>query len=208
MHRYLLTIIISCILIIALSQISQAIGFYSKPEFRGRVIDAETKQPIAGTVVVVLYKKWEFGGPGGGNTVTMDAKETLTDKNGEFYFPSYRTMIGPLSRERVAEFIIFKPGYKSVMHVEGIKIPNEVYFTVEKDMIGKEAEIKFTDRRERQITYKGILGIVELKRAKTSEERSKGTPDRPTGYTSRDLPLLFKAVNEDRKERGLEGEVQ
>ena len=74
---------------------------YSKPEFRGRVIDAETKQPIEGAVVVVLYKKWEFGGPGGGNTLPFDAKETLTDKNGEFYFPSYRTVIGPLSRETV-----------------------------------------------------------------------------------------------------------
>ena len=42
--------------------------YYSKPEFRGRVIDAETKQPVEDAVVVVLYEKWEFGGPGGGNT--------------------------------------------------------------------------------------------------------------------------------------------
>ena len=86
---------------------------YSKPEFRGRVIDAETKQPIEGAVVVVLYKKWGFGGPGGGNTLPFDAKETLTDKNGEFYFPSYTTIIGPLSRTSRADFIIFKPGYKA-----------------------------------------------------------------------------------------------
>ena len=31
--------------------------YYSKPEFRGRVIDTETKQPVEGAVVVVLYEK-------------------------------------------------------------------------------------------------------------------------------------------------------
>ena len=38
------------------------LALYSKPEFRGRVIDAETKQPIEGAVVVVLYEKWQFAG--------------------------------------------------------------------------------------------------------------------------------------------------
>lgn len=201
MKKYFSVIIIVFVLVISLTQTSQANAFYSKPEFRGRVIDAETKQPIEEAVVVVLYNKWEFGGPGGGNTITMDAKETLTDKNGEFYFPSYSTMIGPLSRERVAEFIYFKPGYKSVTHVEGLKIPSEVYFTVEKDMIGKEAEIKFTDSRERKITYKGILGIVELK-------RGEHDPLIPTDYRSNKLPLLFKALNIDRRDRGYEGEIK
>jgi hypothetical protein len=59
--------------------------YYSKPEFRGRVIDSQTKQPLEGVVVVVLYERWRFGGPGGGNTLPMDAKETLTDKKGEFF---------------------------------------------------------------------------------------------------------------------------
>ena len=185
---------------------------YSKPEFRGRVIDAETKQPIEGAVVVAVYKKWEFGGPGGGNTLPFDAKETLTDKNGEFYFSSYTTIIGPLSRTSRADFIIFKPGYRAISSTEGIegrKVSDEKYFAIDKDMVGKEGEIRYIDDWETLRTFEGPLGIVELKRAKTSNDFLRGSPGAPSAdYRSNRLPLLFKAINEDRKNRGLEGEIR
>ena len=135
---------------------------YSKPEFRGRVIDAETKQPIEGAVVVVLYEKWEFGGPGGGSARPFDAKETMTDKNGEFYFPSYTTIIGPLSRNDRADFIIFKPGYRAISSTEGIegrKVSDEKYFAIDKDMVGKEGEIRYIDDWETLRTYRACWGL-------------------------------------------------
>jgi len=193
-------LIISILILIAV-QPAFAWLVYVKPEFRGKVIDAETKQAIEGVVVVVLYEKWEFGGPGGGNTLPMDAKETLTDKEGEFYFPAYKTMIGPLSRVSDVSFIIFKPGYMSVTRIDGIEIPEENYFTVEKDMVGKAGEIKYVDRWERWFSYKGPLGIVELKKG----ERD---PLMPPDYRSSKLPLLFKALNEDRRNRGYKGELK
>lgn len=207
MSKLFIKVIIILLLILSVSP-AHAWLFYSKPEFRGRVIDSETKQPMEGVVVVVLYNKWEFSGPGGGNTFPMDAREMLTDKNGDFYFPAYRTMIGPLSRSSEVSFIIFKPGYLSATRIAGIEMPDERYFTIEKSKLGREGEIEYVDRWDRTHIYKGQLGIVGLKKAKTFEERSKGTPYRPTGYTSKDLPLLFKAVNNDRKERGLEGEIK
>ncbi|MEN6318230.1 MAG: hypothetical protein ABFD82_05695 [Syntrophaceae bacterium] len=172
--------------------------FYNKPEFRGKVIDAETKEPIEGTVVVVLYNRWEFRGPGGGNTLPMDAKETLTDKNGEFYFPAYSTLIGPLSRTSEASFIIYKPGYMSVTRIHGIQIPDERYFTVQKDMVGKGGEITYVDRWERTFSYKGPLGIMELKRAKTRAERIKTRPS-GGGLDASQLPLFFKIRDEEYK---------
>ena len=178
---------------------------YSKPEFRGRVIDAETKEPIEGAVVVVLYEKWEFGGPGGGNTLPMDAKETLTDKDGEFYFTAYRTLIGPLSRVSDVSLIIFKPGYMSVTRIDGINIPEEKYFAVKKDMVGKEGEIAHVDRWERMFTYKGPLGEVALKKAKTREEKLRTIPSPPTDYTSKQLPLFIKIINEEGNNLGLKG---
>lgn len=174
---------------------------YAKPEFRGKVIDAETRQAIEGAVVVVLYEKWEFGGPGGGNTLPMDAKETLTDKEGEFYFPAYKTMIGPLSKVSEVSFIIFKPSYMSVTRIDGSNIPEEKYFTIEKEKVGKEGEITYIDRWERNWTFKGQLGIVELKKG----ERD---PLTPTDYRSKELPLLFNALNEDRRNRGYKGELK
>jgi hypothetical protein len=173
---------------------------YTKPEFRGKVIDSGTKEPIEGAVVVVLYERWKFGGPGGGNTSPMDAKETLTDKNGEFYFPAYSTLIGPLSRSSEASFIIFKPGYMSVTRIHGIQMPDERYFTIQKDMVGKKGEITYVDRWERTFSYKGPLGIVELKKTKPNESMSGSMP---SDYSKKDLPLLYKAIEEDDIIRGL-----
>jgi len=86
--------------------------FYYKPEFRGKIIDAETKEPIEGVVVSVFYEK-HIMGPAGGYSHIIHVKERLTDKKGEFYFPSYTTMIQPLSTEAEVGFIIYKPGYGS-----------------------------------------------------------------------------------------------
>ena len=86
---------------------------YHKPEFKGKVIDSETKQPIEGAVVVAIYYKKSMMGIVESYSVIMNVKETLTDKNGEFYIPSYTTVIQPLSWESKATFIIFKPGYGS-----------------------------------------------------------------------------------------------
>ena len=180
---------------------------YNKPEFKGRVIDADTKKPIEGAVVVAIYNRVALiGNPGGRSYSYETVKETLTDKRGEFHFSSYTSII-PFWMESFAQFIFFKPGYLSSEGPEylGSRIFIEAFFSM--DIIGKVGEIKDCEFGDCK-TWKGTLGILELKKAKTSEERSKGTPDRPTGYTSRDLPLLFKAVNEDRKERGLEGEVR
>ncbi len=125
-----------------------------------------------------------IGGPGGGNTPTMDAKETLTDKNGDFHFPSYLTLIGPLSRVSEVSFTIFKPDYMSVTRIDGISIPEETYFTIARDKVGTEGMITYVDRWDRKLTFKGSQGIVELKKG----ERD---PSIPTGFRSNKLPPLI-----------------
>ncbi|MFH2047593.1 MAG: carboxypeptidase-like regulatory domain-containing protein [Pseudomonadota bacterium] len=201
MKRILLIFITTVIIGFTFTSSANAWLYYSKPEFRGRVIDADTKEPIEGAVIVALYMKWEFGGPGGGNTEPMDAKETLTDKNGEFYFPSYRTLIGPLSSARVAEFIIFKPGYKSITFVDGKNISDEKYFEIKKDMLGKEGEIKEKDHFGNIEIWKGPLGVVELEKADYSKTMSVGYISDEFG--PKELPLFYKAKEEDDIARGL-----
>jgi hypothetical protein len=204
MKKSVIFIILMIVILFAYSTTACAWIYYGKPEFRGKVIDAQTKTPIEGAVVVVIYMKHEFiSGPGGGSTVPMNAKETLTDKNGEFYFPSYRTMSSPLTLEDRSEFIFFKPGYKSIESLYGFKIeiPDEKYFAIEKGMVGKEGEIKHSDTYGTVHTYKGPLGIVEL-------ERGEYDPLIYPEYRSSKLPLLFKALNIDRRNRGYEGELK
>ncbi|MFZ5907352.1 MAG: carboxypeptidase-like regulatory domain-containing protein [Nitrospirota bacterium] len=89
--------------------------------FKGKVIDADTGQPIEGAVVVASWME-ETTTLGGTHTRLKEVKETLTDKNGEWMID------GPKGREggnitavftlltgtyytRTPEFIIFKPGY-------------------------------------------------------------------------------------------------
>ena len=180
--------------------------FYSKPEYRGRIIDAETKQPIEGAVVVVLYYKVNLiGGPGGPNSYVFEAKETLTNKKGEFYFPAYSSLL-LFTKDAGVVFIFFKPGYISINDraidtgIAGTRIGLNKYLAT--DIIGKEAEFTLNSFAQGKIVkWKGPLGIMEL----TKGERD---PSTPTDYRSKELPLLFKALNEDRKKLGYQGELK
>jgi hypothetical protein len=171
---------------------------YSKPEFRGRVMDAETKEPIEGAVVVVLYyKRPLIGGPGGPNSYIFNAKETLTDNKGVFYFPSYSSLI--LFTEDVgANFIFFKPGYMSSYGPTDVNVTlREKYFST--DVIGKVAEIEEGSfERGSYVNWKGPLGIMELKKAKTRDERIKTRPS-SRGLDASRLPLFFKIADEEYK---------
>lgn len=83
---------------------------FHKPEFRGKIVDIETHEPIEGAVVVTIYRKEEMS-IADSVDIDIDAREALTDRNGEFVIPSYTTFINPLSWSIPVQFIIFKPGY-------------------------------------------------------------------------------------------------
>ncbi|OPY89113.1 MAG: hypothetical protein A4E71_00075 [Smithella sp. PtaU1.Bin162] len=179
---------------------------YSKPEFRGRVIDAETKQPIEGAVVVILYDKWPLiGGPGGPNSYIYKAKETLTDSKGEFHFPPVKSF-SLANSDAGVRFIFYKPGYMASYgptHIKPILI--ESYFSSGK--VGEASEIEAGKSEDRSyIKWKGILGIMELR--KVLPKKAMPPYGIPSGYGARQLPLLYEAINQDRKNRGLKGEVE
>ncbi|MBI5695883.1 MAG: hypothetical protein HZC51_09135 [Nitrospirae bacterium] len=84
--------------------------------WKGRVVDAETKKPIEGAVVVAVFDK---GSIGLGEYVEQfhDAIETVTDKDGYWEMPRYHVIPVPFFREfRSPAFTIFKPGYGSYPH--------------------------------------------------------------------------------------------
>jgi hypothetical protein len=90
-----------------------ATGSYSAGPFRGKIVDAETKQPLEGAVVLAIWdKQGPIGGPGGPRSLFYDAQETLTDSNGEFNLPGISGFF-PLSKIRGPLIVIFKPGYGS-----------------------------------------------------------------------------------------------
>lgn len=92
-------------------------GCATQGPWRGKVIDSETKQPIEGAAVVAV---WHTVNMGLGDTVDRfyDAKETVTDKDGNWEIPQYKIffvrnqILPPLPRGlKMPEFTIFKPGY-------------------------------------------------------------------------------------------------
>jgi len=78
--------------------------------FRGKILDADTKEPIEGVVVFIEWReKHGFKG-----STFYDAQETLTDKNGEFYIPGIWAF-NPLVWIRAeADAIIYKSGYEAI----------------------------------------------------------------------------------------------
>jgi hypothetical protein len=91
--------------------------------FKGKVIDADTKEPIEGAVVVASWME-ETTTPGATHTRLKDVKESITDKKGEWIITgpkgkeggnitSIFTLITGTYYTRTPEFIVFKPGYCS-----------------------------------------------------------------------------------------------
>ncbi len=87
-------------------------GAFADGPYRGRVIDAETKEPLAGAVVVVY---WIRNAPGIGHGPAesfLGAEEALTDDRGEFIVgknPPSNWI--PFTWRSLPNFIIFQPGY-------------------------------------------------------------------------------------------------
>lgn len=84
---------------------------YYKPEYKGRIVDIDTGQPIEGAVVIAFYKKETINPPVESFSSTIHAREALTDKDGYFRIPAYTTLISPLSWSGNVMFLIFKQGY-------------------------------------------------------------------------------------------------
>ena len=108
MNKKIISIAIVIIIIIATLYFAGWLIFH-KPEYRGRIIEADTKKPIEGAVIVAMYSvDYYIGGPAGSNPELIHVRETLTNEKGEFVIPSYTTLMSPISYELGTDFIIYK----------------------------------------------------------------------------------------------------
>ncbi|MBN2107132.1 MAG: hypothetical protein JW832_06860 [Deltaproteobacteria bacterium] len=106
--------IVLCIITIIILWINGSILgiFFVDGPYWGKVVDAETGEPIAGANVVGQWtvKSW-FLWSGGDR---QDLRETTTNKNGWFFLPIGRTvMFYPLSILDYTYIYVYKPGYDS-----------------------------------------------------------------------------------------------
>ena len=88
--------------------------YYTSDSIEAWVVDADTGQPIEGAVVTANWQLVGFGFDTGGRKLgQLEVMETLTDKNGRFYFPGFTKLNPGLDdlREEDPQILIFKPGY-------------------------------------------------------------------------------------------------
>jgi hypothetical protein len=108
--------------------------------YYGKVIDAETREPIEGAAVLAVYYT-EIYWIAGASSRFADAQETLTDKNGEFKIPAIRINKFRLLSgwDHYPQFTIFKPGYGCYPYHKDVKpmfvpngtLPANQYVTIE-----------------------------------------------------------------------------
>ncbi len=131
---------LALLILLFLSSSETYADLYSGGPWRGRVIDAETKQPIEGAVVAMTWHRVYDCGVGR-YPYFQKACEVLTDKTGSFEIPAYvekrgksfwrskdlggdlkagLICSGPVIRE--PEFIIYKPLYGNFPDQDELRI--------------------------------------------------------------------------------------
>jgi len=111
-------ILIACIVIAGLyiviiffgTGILSPLPYLHLDSFYGKVVDADTKEPIEGAAVLAVYHK-EVPGVAGSNTYSIDAQEALTDEKGEFKIPQTKRWFVLNRGYTEGNLIIFKPAY-------------------------------------------------------------------------------------------------
>jgi hypothetical protein len=160
------------VILLGTPQIGYSAGgwlIYRQGPFKGKVLDAETKEPIKGAVVVAQYHM-NMLTVVGYRMELLDIQEAVTDAKGEFHIPVYTTTINPLNMGEDVSFLIWKPGYRKVDRWGG-------YFFVKEPGTIENLPVQ-TDKGYQIQEIK--LGIVELSSLKTKEER-RMNPVGPVG---------------------------
>ena len=99
-----------------LSACTYSTGSFDEPGLRGKLIDAETSQPVQGAVIYGYYATAE-GSLGGGETIKeiLRVFEVESDADGIFDVPSWKTswsITRGEPRQRFPAIAIYKDGYK------------------------------------------------------------------------------------------------
>ena len=119
--------------------------------YRGQVIDAETKAPLAGAVVVALWRRHRII-PMGSVNERYAVREVVTDTYGRFAIEAKDIEEHAPSRTRPPEFCIFQPGYGS--------FPTR--YAAPKGFIGG--------------IFEGAGAVIELPRLSSRQERLENLP--------------------------------
>ena len=150
--------------------------------YRGKVIDAETRAPLVGAVVVARWSRDRVG-PFHSVMEHYAVREVLTDTEGVFVIDAKAIEERAPRRTWYPEFLIFMPGYGSYPRFQ-------------------KAPTGFTGG-----VFEGAGVLVELSRLESSEGRRRHllrvNPMNFANEPFTELPELMKKIDEERVAIGL-----
>jgi len=155
--------------------------------YRGRIVDAATREPLEGVVVLGVWYT-EVPSPGGGVMSYYDAQEAVTDKNGDFSISGQGVRV--VSNLLPMQPIIFKAGYAYLQ------------FFWDKESLNDERACGV------KVTWDGKIPVIPLKKLSPEERHSpksiySSIPGPPSDAPYEKVKFLLKEINKDRIERGL-----
>ncbi|MEM2983221.1 MAG: hypothetical protein QXH17_08680 [Candidatus Bathyarchaeia archaeon] len=158
--------------------------------YRGKVVDAETGEPIEGVVVLGVWYSSIFSITGSPFEEFYDAMETVTDKNGEYFIEGMGLRL--FSNLKPMHAIYYKSGYYYVEMWDWDRI--------------KGMEISVWDNIRRiemkGLTWEGDKPIIHLRKL-TTEERKKVILPGLAGIPNEKMKLMMKEHNKELKWLGI-----
>lgn len=144
--------------------------------YRGRIVDADTGAPIENVVVLGTWSR-VYPNAAGASHKFYDARETVTDKNGEFSISGMGLKL--FSNIEDMNVLIFKSGYEHLGTMPWV--------TLQKDSTMLQ-KVKWEDSK----------AIILLRKLSDEERKLHGTPSVPSGaYQERKAALLIKEINKE-----------
>jgi hypothetical protein len=142
-------------------------------DYLGRVIDAETREPLEGVVVLGVWYSIAPGPHGSQNY--HDARETVTDAKGEFRIEGMGLKV--LSMLDEMSVLVFKAGYEDIGSGPWSSFKEDIVF-------------------RRKISWEGKRAIIPLRKMTEEEMRKAMPPGLVSGVPDEKMPRL---VEEERK---------
>jgi hypothetical protein len=172
-------------------------------DYRGRVFDGETKAPIEGAAVLGV---WFTGTPTPAGAIShyYDAREALTDKNGDFSIPGMGLRV--LSNLEPMSVMVFKSGYTVVESRiwESLETKVELDKTIHDKAIDRTSfPYKIQDSKD-YWPYMDSSGVAQfpLRKLTLKELNALPPPGRPSAPYYK-MQLMIKEFNRYNKILGL-----
>lgn len=179
--------------------LSDAVAGYRGP-FEGRVVDADTRQPIEGAVVLAEWSLGHVTAAGSVDTFS-DAAEVLTDAQGHFYIGKKGSWNPWKNLQTAATVLIYKAGYGAA---ENLGWPYLKERSRGQKATSLEERKRLGPKFYHDIEFENGLPIFLLKKLTTVEERTRNLAVSPTFAPPEKTRLLIEEHNREASAIGRE----